>query len=270
MKTLKEIMELIDLQGEVKAELVKLESEIKGEDIDSRIVLLAEENQWEEAGSSLKELLGPDENGFKMLLCMLKAAACSYEKYKMQRISDKIFTDTMKCFTRFIEEHKVSYGYYGFDRDFWTGRQLSLLLFRMGELEFEKRMKNGERKVAIHIPSDAMLTRENCETSFRQIKEFFAKYDSAYMNVPYTCNSWLLSPALQELLPENSKILEFQEMFQIEHVCKEETSYKEWVFKRRDISLEEMPEDTSLQRKMKSHLLNGGWIGEAEGVLQER
>lgn len=74
-----------------------------------------------------------------------------------------------------------------------------------------------------------------------------------------------MSPALKELLPEDSKILRFQEMFEIGHIDKEDNGFLEWVFKRSDVLTEELPEDTSLQRRMKKHLLAGGWIGEAEG-----
>lgn len=239
MKTWKQIVEMIQLQDEVKRKLLELE----------------------------KESFAPDENGFKTLLGMLQEASYAYEKYKQLGISDEIFVDTMKCFTRFVEEHKVSYGYYGFDRGFWTGRQLSLLLFRIGELEFEKCIKDGKCMVDMHIPSDALLTRENCLDSIQKSKAFFEKYDKRFVDVPYTCESWLLSPVLKELLPENARIIQFQNMFQIDHVDKEDQSFMEWVFKRNDIPVEDLPESTSLQRKIKSHLQQGGWIGEAKGIL---
>lgn len=232
-------MEMIQLQDEVKRKLLRMD----------------------------KGTLASDEGGFKKLLDMLKEAAYSYEKYKQLGIPDEIFVDTMKCFTRFVEEHKVSYGEYGFDRDFWTGRQLSLLLFRIGELEFEKCVKDGKYMVDIHIPSDAVLTRENCLDSIKKSKVFFEMYDKRFVNVPYICESWLLSPTLKEFLPEESRIIQFQNMFQIVAVNKEEQSFMEWVFKRSDIPVEDLPENTSLQREIKNCLQHGGWIGEAEGIL---
>lgn len=267
MKTIKQISDMIELQSEVQEKLLLLQDTIATEEVNRWIPLLTEVDKWVEARLKLKELLVPDEKGFKMLLCMLQAAAYSYEKYESLGISEKIFIDTMKCFTRFVAEHKVSFGYYGFDRDFWTGRQLSLLLFRVGELEVEKRICQGEKTVAVHIPSDAKMTRENCITSFKQAKELFEKCDKEYVDVPYTCHSWLLSPVLKELLPENSRIIQFQNMFEIVKVEPENTDYMEWVFKSKDIPLAQLPEDTSLQRAMKKHLLNGGWIGAGEGII---
>ena len=46
-----------------------------------------------------------DPRGLKILYCMLKAAVISWEKYQEQGIEEKVFDDTMKCFSRFVEEH---------------------------------------------------------------------------------------------------------------------------------------------------------------------
>lgn len=83
----------------------------------------------------------------KILCCMLKAAAISLEKYREQEIEDRVFNDTMKCFTRFVEEHKVSYGIYGFDRDFWTGRQLPSSFFVWENWNMKRRETRREKNI---------------------------------------------------------------------------------------------------------------------------
>lgn len=71
----------------------------------------------------------------------------------------------MKCFSRFVLENYKWTGKWSFDRDFWVLRQLSLSLFRIGELEFETcsiddniaKKINGnknEKVIYVHIPSD--------------------------------------------------------------------------------------------------------------------
>ena len=89
-----------------------------------------------------------------MLSYMLTAAFYSLEEYEEKGIPKEIFTDTMKCFSRFTQEHYKSYGYYGFDQGFWTGRQLSLQLFRLGELEFEKTIEENQKIIVVscHLP----------------------------------------------------------------------------------------------------------------------
>jgi len=81
------------------------------------------------------------------------------------------------------------------------------------------------------------------------------------------CNSWLLAPALKYVLPENSKILQFQKSFDIDHVDLDSLGFMDWVYGSKDIPLEELPEDTSLQRNLKPYLRNNGKIGWASGKL---
>lgn len=224
--------------------------------------------RWTAGWTQLKTELGEDSCGMKMLACMLWAAVYSREKYAQAGILEPVFTDTMKCFTRFVREHKASYGCWGFDRDFWTGRQLSLQLFRLGELEYEKVIDKEERKVSIHIPSDADLSPEKCRESIQLAEAFFKKYAPGFDGVPYICESWLLSPALKELLPKTSRILRFQELFELYHVNWEDRSFMAWVFSRGALPIQELPQNTSLQKRMKQYLMEGGLIGEAAGRLR--
>ena len=90
---------------------------------------------WDQALARLKALLGEDPAGMKMLTFMLAACGETRKIYESLQISETIFLDTMKCFPRFINEHLESYGTYGFDRDFWTMRQIAARLFRLGSLE---------------------------------------------------------------------------------------------------------------------------------------
>jgi hypothetical protein len=43
--------------------------------------------------------------------------------------------------------------------------------------------------------------------------------------------------------------------------------FKEWVYKRVDIPDEDLPETTSLQRKLKAYLLAGNTFHSGEGML---
>ncbi|MDE7164300.1 MAG: acyltransferase domain-containing protein [Clostridiales bacterium] len=212
----------------------------------------------------LKELLGNDDNGLKMFACMLNAATITYEKYRHYGISDKIFFDTMYCFTRFAKEHHASYGTYGFDRGWWTYRQLSCVLFKIGELEYEYR--DDEKVIHLHIPSGSDISIENCKKSLNEFNSFTAKYfpEKSY---PIVCNSWLLSPALDELLPPQSKIIRFKNCFDIASWNKTENEFLQWVYGKTDIEYDRLPEKTELQKNMKKYLISGGLIGSAYGRL---
>ncbi len=187
-------------------------------------------------------------------------------------LPEEIFLATMGAFSRFVREHIESFGCAGFDRGFWTTRQAGALLFRVGTLEYELREEGGERWLSLHIPSDADLGAEALNASVAAARAFFARYRPAWDGVPMRLHTWLLSPALPELLGPSSRIVRFQKAFDIQQVDWDEDGYLEWVYKLRGDRLEttaltDLPEDTTLQRRMKERLLAGGKIGEARGVL---
>lgn len=210
-----------------------------------------------------------DKEQVKVLACYLLSACRSYDTYCEMGISEEIFVDTMKCFTRFMEESKVRNGSYWFDRAFWTYRQSSMVLFRLGELEYEMTKNNEGRKIVhVHIPSDSKLTDDNIDESLRQAEAFLAKYYPDYAECDYECSSWLLAPKLKELLKADSNIIRFQNRFTIYEENKEAMDILEWVFKvNEDAKIEELPENTSLQKNMKALLLRGDYVGVAAGRL---
>ena len=81
------------------------------------------------------------------------------------------------------------------------------------------------------------------------------------------CDSWLLSPVLAELLPESSRILAFQRRFRILSVNRENTGAIGWIWPGYREPSAQLPEDTSLQKRMKPFLLAGGKPGWAEGIM---
>lgn len=273
--TARQICQLLDMPEQVLELTERFESSFSYENVQQELMELTIFDRWEAARESLKQKLGADRDGIGMLACMLHSMEYSHAYYIEEKIPEQIFVDTMKCFTRFVGEHFVSYGRYGFDRDFWTGRQLSGVLFRIGELEYELTQKEipvtgdemmQENVISIHIPSDAVLTEENCRKSFDGADLFFREHFPQRAGDKYICNSWLLSPALRGMLGTDSNIIRFQKLFEIVSWEQESKEFLEWVFKRRDIGFHELPEHTSLQRKMKAYLQKGGKVGEALGV----
>ena len=171
--TIKELCVLIELQEEITVQVMEIQEYlIKNgfyETQAEQIEMIRHRETWDEGLLLVKEQLRalmPDENNLEMIagcdiLTVMMSCLCeTYEVYRRMGIPDRIFVDTMKCFRRFIGEHRVSYGVYGFDRDFWTPRQISMLLFRFGELEYEMVDENGKQWISIHIPSDAVLTQK--------------------------------------------------------------------------------------------------------------
>lgn len=225
--------------------------------------MLFQESTWETGLSQLKQQLEADPQGLKMLTCMLVCALKTRETYRKLGISDDIFLATMDCFPRFVREHMESYGSYGFDRDFWTVRQLSAVLFRIGLLEYE--LEDG--KVCLHIPTGAHLIPEKIDESLAQARIFITRFFPNWKDAPMCCHSWLLSPALSALVASDSNIMRFQKRFQITPEKEQTREFLVWIYKNRDIPYEQLPENTHLQRILKQYLLDGGIFLEGRGIL---
>ena len=147
----------------------------------------------QEAYLSLKEVLGEDPDGLAMLYCQLEAARQVYRRYQEKGIPERIFVDTMRCFPRFIAECEKKDGRLLFDRGWWSYRQTSMCLFRIGALEYEFRKHEGEPAVALHIPSGADLSEPAVNDSLEQAGRFFQTHYRDYKYSRYICISWLLS-----------------------------------------------------------------------------
>lgn len=230
--------------------------------------LLMDEAHWTEGLAQIKEALGEDPDGMKRLCSMLRCAMRIKARCDRLGISEEIYLDTMGAFSRFVREHMESYGRYGFDRGFWTTRQVSARLFRIGQLEYELTTREGEDIISLHIPTDANLRPEVLLPSIKEgLAEFFRLFPN-YADKKVFCHSWLLSPMLRDFLPEGSNILRFQELFDITPDQVPSNDVKLWVFKNPKLPVTQYPENTSLQRKLKRFFLDGGQFLEGRGYLR--
>lgn len=222
---------------------------------------------WESHLAALRETLGEDPDGIKLLAAMLLSAEDTWKQYEAHGIGWDIFTETMTCFPRFVREHMETFGRYGFDRWWWVPRQLSCRLFRIGVLEYELTEEAGQNIISLHIPGGADLSEGVLRESYLAARSLIGRCFPGWAEAPMVCWSWLLSPTLRELLPPASRILGFQSNFTITSRPQSGNGFLLWVYKRTDLPYEALPEETSLQRKLKAHLLAGGTFPDGRGVL---
>lgn len=262
-----ELCELIDIPKKVKEHISHIISTLHFEDIREELEGLKHIDKWKESHERISEHLGEDESGMKILTCQLYCVCDTYAAYQELNIPDKIFIDTMKFFTRFLNSHKERHGSYRYIWAWWVVRQISMTEFRIGELEYEMKIENGQNIIDMHIPEDANLQTDKLSASYNQARQFFACYYPDFKDANMVCTTWLLAPSLKEVLPEDSKILMFQRAFSIKVTEKESLSFMDWVYGSRDIAIKDLPEKTSLQRKLKPYLIGGGTIEMGYGKL---
>ena len=258
----------IQLQPKIKSRVLEFANDFDFNSVDKQLFAFQIYEKMSEALAELQTILGADEDNIKILACMLKASADVYEIYKDKGISDKIYFATMKCYTRFIYETYKMTDKLLFDRYWWTTRQAGCHLFRIGELEYEMKHIDGVIIIGIHIPSDVYFSPTAIDESLSNAKRFFAEYFPELSNAEYRCHSWLLDRQLKEMLNESSNILNFQNRFEIFDEGEVGTDFIEWLYNTKTTDYAILPEDTSLQRNMKKHLLSGGVIRNAYGRLK--
>ena len=236
------------------------------EDLKLRIINRLE---WDEAVKELQTLLKDDPDGIKILWEMLDLLCnYTYPKYMARDISDEIFIATTKFITRSLEWQNTYYGENKFTKAHWFPRELAAVEFRIGALEYE--FVDGDvRKIGVHIPSDAVFTRESVLQSLKDFAVFRNRYFPDWKDVTFTCNTWMLAPAMEELLNETSNILAFKHMFELDTIDLEATWFMGLIFPGYFTELADLPEKSSLQKKAKEYLLSGKKIGVAKGHLRD-
>lgn len=128
----------------------------------------------------------------------------------------------------------------------------------LSKQQWELRLKQDDPVLHVHIPRKGSFTKEDCRDSFVRAVEFFKTY---YPDWPYTaiaCVSWLMDPQLRGLLGESSNLVKFQEWYHPYPVKSGDESIYTFVFRCEKRELDQLPEHTSLQRKMKDFMRAGG------------
>ncbi|MGW6280601.1 acyltransferase domain-containing protein [Kribbella sp. NPDC055071] len=157
----------------------------------------------------------------------------------------------------------------------WTGQIYALgrLQFLLHQVEADRPVPGtepGEWVIGVHIPETGPLTPEVVDDSFAQAREFFARYFPEYPVQTADLWSWLIDPYLLDNLPQDSNMVRFGRRF---------TPYAEptdsqdgaifFTFRRHGTeNLDELPQDTTLQRLVVKRIKDGGTWQSGYGYLR--
>lgn len=223
----------------------------------------------------LKELQHTTHGALLFLLLASKLAFDLVPSYKAQGIPEHIYTDTFRDIAIWQADHKKKTGTLGLSQYTWICKILHMEVIRLGRLEFEplakvpQEIRNHNHHLpntncySVHIPADGSLDPDECNKSYRIASQYFQEQAPLCF-----CQSWLLSPALKNLLPETSNILSFQQSYHIFHIDETSRQAEERLFG----TLLEDPKNyqatTSLQKHAKQWLLQGKTIPSGWGILK--
>jgi len=155
----------------------------------------------------------------------------------------------------------------------WGIRLINCKIIEVGRLQYEITDTNpitnlhDNNIIKIHIPRGNKLDYNLVLESLKKSKYYIKKY----LNIEtpkYYCNSWLLSKEVKSIVNKDSNIAKFYNLFTIK---KEEDGKKDilnFVFGLKECNnYNLLPENTSLQKKLKEKLLLNKPINIGYGIL---
>ncbi len=138
---------------------------------------------------------------------------------------------------------------------------------RLSKSDWHIALSGNDPVLSIHIPAGQKLSFALCESSYARAREIFTECYSDFGYKAFVCFSWLMDPQLALLLPPDSNIITFQSKFtRFPRPCSGKAVLN-FVFFNRFNTYENLPENTSLERSLKRHYLDGKYIYESGGVF---
>ena len=192
--------------------------------------------------------------------------------YNKKNIPRDVLTDTIGDLAVWINRNYEWYGEWGFAQPGWIIHHIRGNLFKLGRLQFEMAkvgdwnmppeglnlgIKKGDPFLSVHIPRGGKLEESACLDSFERAKLFFPQV-LGYDFKAFGCFTWLFDPAFEKLLPPESNIIKFQNLF-IRFPGRESYGGLDYVFVNiTKENIQDAPTDTYFRKKLVGHILNGG------------
>ncbi|MGA8114072.1 MAG: acyltransferase domain-containing protein [Actinocatenispora sp.] len=212
---------------------------------------------------------------FFYLWVFLAALPALLDHHESHDVPEEVTWETLADIGSKVVLHRRTHGLGGLDKQDWFTLHLRGLLYGLGRLQFNlsrvrdgaARLTPGTRCLGVHIPETGPMTPEACDRSLARARGFFHRHFGIDCEVA-TCTSWLLDEQLAEYLPERSNIVRFQRRFQLLPDGRDgDRDIVEFVFRRLDPPLDELPQETTLHRAVVRHLRSGrhwqvrtGWL----------
>lgn len=150
------------------------------------------------------------------------------------------------------------------NREGWPVMQSWLTLHARGSIYELGRLQHhpADTTIGLHIPEAGPLTPQAVSASLAEARAFFPRHFPDQQFTAFTCGSWLLDPQLLEYLPEDSNIIRFQQMFELEPYEEPEgldadVEVLRFVFRTLTTPLDRLPRHSVLQRAAVDHLKAG-------------
>ena len=133
--------------------------------------------------------------------------------------------------------------------------------------EWAQCLKRGDTVLDLHIPRGKTFTEDEIRDSFRQAREFFARYFPLRPYQAAHCHTWFFTPQLQTLLPPESSIVRFQREFYLYPHPGGPGFLWRFVFGGKYPDRATAPRDTALRRAVLDWLAAGHELYDLGGLM---
>lgn len=278
LKFLQLFLEKEEFPAAAQAELVRTAQSIPDE-LDS-ILGFYEQGYNHEATVPLVEKVA-EASGISAYTIWMVTLCLAAEKARPFYKNDKIYWDTF-CDLRYkaqecYDVHRI----WGTFVAHWYPIFYNGTIVKLGRMEYQVKacpfkepktalgitVNPGDPILALHIPTsfEPFDTATRME-SYRMAWRYFCPDGRPLVCV---CGSWLLFDGYEELFAPGSNIANFRKEFYMLSNGKTEKFSNAWRIFGKDHKLpaEQLPENTSLQRAFKTHMMQGGEHGNGTGVI---
>jgi hypothetical protein len=140
----------------------------------------------------------------------------------------------------------------------------------LNKSEWTRVLSVGDPVISLHIPADGSLAPEKVDETLEETRAFFKQYYPDFKYKAFYCGSWLLDPQLEEMLGAQSNIARFGRRFSRLTAKSGGNAVFGFVFLKpnpAEVILDDLPENTRLERALKAHYKSGKAIYELQGYF---
>ena len=126
----------------------------------------------------------------------------------------------------------------------------------------------GDKILSVHIPSDAVLDAKSCNLSYEEAKRIFNKCYPEFNFKAIYCSSWLMEKRLKEIMGKETNITRFADTYYTYPIISDGCDVYEYLFGLQTPgSIDELPENSSMQRAVKKYLAEGKYFYTKSGII---
>lgn len=196
----------------------------------------------------------------------------NYDDYQIEKHKQNLYSNIMNDYNSI---HGLR-----FRHMVWLSTFIKCNIIEIGRLQYNYHsfvdldyLDSKKHSIKLHIPGGRPLNIVEVKQSIKNAP----KYIYPYFQLDYSKKlefyvvSWLFSPELKYFLKEDSNILHFQKLFNIIEYHENLKDFMLFVFNTHDIpkSFSTLKCSTSLQKNMKSYLLEGNQLHIGTAILKE-